>query len=142
MKTIILTFALSMTFVTLNAQEYTIVSNYLDTNENTTYKHSLSNFVSEVFSQETFKYREFLKESAVSKMNYKIGAHVFTKKELAKLMRKGARKSENLEAFENYLNDKNSKFTNYISREDLIQLFLTFRKGTLHQYLDDLASNL
>ncbi|MDO1501630.1 hypothetical protein Q2T40_15960 [Winogradskyella maritima] len=149
MKTLITTIVTLLLTVTLTAQNYVAVntSNFeTDVRTVSTKKISKTKSVSaltlEIYETSNFEYRTFLKDAEDAKKRYQIGREIYTKKELVKIFRKGARRSENVIEFEEFLTDYNPKFLNNVSERETADIFTKFREGTLHAYLDKLPSGI
>jgi hypothetical protein len=148
MKTLNTTIALLFFSITVFSQNYLVVNN--STTDNIYEKprlrsikkaKTIDSFTLEIYNNDDFDYRDFLSDSENSKVSYRIGTQSYTKKEIAKIFRKGARKSENIEEFEAYLNKINPKFVPNISERETEDIFTKFREGTLHAYLDELSED-
>lgn len=149
MKTLITTIATLLLTVNLTAQNYVAVntSNYeTDVRTVSTKKISKTKSVSaltlEIYETSNFEYRTFLKDAEDSKKRYKIGQEVYSKKELVKIFRKGAKRSENVIEFEEFLTDYNPDFLKNVSERESVDIYNKFREGTLHAYLDSLPSGI
>jgi hypothetical protein len=149
MKTLITTFAIILFTGSLLAQNYVAVNNnVIDTefkklpSKSVSKATSVSSFTTEIYGIASFQYRIFLKDAEDSKKYYQIGTEIYTKKELSKVFRKGAKRSENVIEFENYLTDINPIFLKDISKRETADIFTKFREGTLHAYLDSLPSGI
>lgn len=147
MRTSIITAAVLFLHINLISQNYLVASNNYGPNElgyNTYHitvsdTYNYSSFTYEVIAVEDFEYRQFLREAKVSNKNYGIGEKQYNEVELAKVFRKGARKSENTAEFITFLKKENPNLISNLSEDDLNTLFKQFRTGTFHEYLDDLA---
>ncbi|WP_299130978.1 hypothetical protein [uncultured Winogradskyella sp.] len=149
MKTLITTIVTLLLTVTLTAQNHVAVNtlNYeTDVRTVSTKKiseiESVSALTLEIYETSNFEYRNFLKDAEDSHKRYQIGQEIYTKKELVKIFRKGARRSENVIEFEEFLTDYNPKFLNNVSELETVDIFTKFREGTLHAYLDTLPSGI
>lgn len=143
MKKTILIFALIVFSISSPAQTYTVAYNQANTIDRPTSRNEIlsANFLREIFQNEDFEYREFLKDSKDSRSKYKYGKKNYSKTELVKLLRKAARKSGNTTEFSEFLDKVNPSFRNYVSDNDLDQLYKKFRKGTFNKYVQDLADS-
>lgn len=151
MKTLIITSAILFFHVNLVSQNYIIASNTVDVQglhftKNKTTLNTLASaylsFADEVTTKSNFEYRNFLRDSKKSNRTYLVGNKRYSKEELTKIFRKGARKSEDAKEFEVYLRKENPKLASLISQNEIEVLFHKFREGTLHAYLDSLPSSL
>lgn len=142
MKTLFLTLALVVFSVSITAQDYTRVSNTsLKTEPSTAHIYPPSKFTTDVMAKERFKYRDFVSKSRKSDENFQIGQKIYTKKQLAQLLRKKARKSVNQNQFIQFMIDENPQFASYFSNEEMVSLYQKFREGTFNKYVNDLASD-
>ena len=151
MKTLIITTAILFFQSILFSQNYIVASNNVDNDRiSFTRNRTISNssvlaymsFTDEVNMDADFEYRDFLRDSKKSKKTYRIGTERYSKEELTKIFRKGARKSENSTDFETYLNAQNPKLVLSLSQNEIETLFQKFREGTFQAYLDSLPSVL
>ncbi len=142
MKTLILTFTLLAYSVSIYAQDYAAVSNSSSRTEHKVSDYGqLSHFTSNVLLDEEFKYRQFLKKSKSSKVNFHLDGQTITKRELAKSLRKAAIKSENSREFQKFLKNNYPQLMSVLSEKEMELLYEKFRKGTFNSYIQDLAEN-
>mgnify|MGYP003109855567 FL=1 len=140
MKYVLSTIALLLISISVIAQNFITVSNSIATDEMVSSpSHQISNFMVEVASENEFKYRNFLREAKNSEKIYEVGQDTFTKKELTKLLRRAAMKTNNLNEFKSFLATKNYSIANELSHQDMHSIFHLFRKNSFEKYLDDLA---
>lgn len=149
MKTLITTFVIILVTSTLFAQDYaTVDHSKIDTeyrrttSKKTINRYSVSKLASEIYETSNFNYRNFLKDAEDSKKRYQIGTETYTKKELVKIFRKGARRSETVVEFEGYLTKINPQFLKGISEREAIDIFNKFRVGTFYAYIDSLPTGI
>lgn len=149
MKTLITAFTVilfsSMSFAQTHVASHTIEMDTMyksTSSKNTTKAASVSTLILEIYETSNFNYRTFLKNADASKAVYQINTETYTKKELTKIFRKGAKRNETVVEFEGYLNNMNPDFLKGISEKASVAVFNKFRKGTLHAYLDALPSDI
>ncbi len=141
MKTLFLTFALIVFSVSITAQDYKKDLNSSLKNEPSVAQFNpLSDFTIDVITKEKFKYRDFVSKSRQSKDTYQIGQKVYSRIQLVELLRKNAKKSVDNVEFHKLLMQENPQFSSYFSNEEMVALYEKFRKGTIHKYVNDLAS--
>lgn len=149
MKTIYTTIALLFFSIGLQSQNYVAIhTKVVDNNSFDDLKprvflktKSINTLTLEIYNDQSFDYDQFLKDSENSITRYRAGNIIYTKRELIKIFRKGARKSENVLEFEKYLDGINSKIVPAISERESDAIFHKFREGRLHAYLDNLSSS-
>ncbi len=142
MKNLILTFILLVYSVSLTAQDYAVVLNADSRNGAKIEKDSpLNKFTSDILSNKEFKYRDFLKQSKSSKVNFHLNGNTFTNTEFTKLLRKSARSAGSYKGFKQLLENTYPKFFRVLSDEEMHLLYQRFRKGTFNAYIQNLAEN-
>ncbi len=142
MKNLILTFILLVYSVSLTAQDYAVVLNADSRNGAKIEKDSpLNKFTSDILSNKEFKYRDFLKQSKSSQLNFHLNGNTFTKTEFTKRLRKSARSAGSYKEFKQLLENTYSKFFRVLSDEEMHLLYERFRKGTFNAYIQNLAEN-
>ncbi len=142
MKNLILTFTLLVYIASLNAQDYAVVDNMKPRIEHKVSNNSqLAYFTSDVILNEKFRYRDFLKKTKNTKVNFHINGETHTKMELTKLLRKAAIASESDGDFQKFLINTYPQFLSVLSDKEVHLLYEKFRKGTLKSYFQDLAEN-
>lgn len=143
MKNLFLTLSVLVYSLATVAQNDIIILNTVSiTAKDTSNYNPLSSFTMDVASEGKFNYRKFLRKEKKIEGTFQLGEQELTNKELAKIIRRGARTSENFEAFEMFLINKDPMFKSYLSTNDMALLYQKFREGTFDKYLDDLASNI
>jgi hypothetical protein len=93
--------------------------------------------VREIEVEKDFDYREFLRMSRNENGNYILGVESFEKVELLKMLRKGARKSESVTEFKNYLDKTHPLLTINLEKSQLKTLYQKLRVQTLDEYLEN-----
>tara|TARA_R100000935_G_scaffold1772_3_gene5371 strand:- start:2130 stop:2549 length:420 start_codon:yes stop_codon:yes gene_type:complete len=136
MKNFILTFILLVYSVSLTAQDYAVVLNAGSRIEKDS---PLNKFTLDILSNKEFKYRDFLKQSKSSKVNFHLNGNTFTKTELTKLLRKSVRSAGSYKEFKPLFENTYPKFLRVLSDKDMTLLYEKFRKGTLNTYIQNLA---
>ena len=140
MKNLILTFTLLAYSVSLTAQDYAVAFNS-NSRSASKIEKGLNQFTSDILSNEEFKYREFLKKSKSSKVNFHLSGKTFTKQELTKLLRKSVRKAGDYKEFQQFFENTHPQFMRVLTDEEIHLLYERFRKGTFNSYIQDLAEN-
>ena len=102
---------------------------------------SFHKLIVEIYNAENFDYQDFLATSENSKMSYRVGNHSYSKKELAKVFRKAAKRSETVYEFEDHLNNINPQLILNLSDTKTIAIYRKFREGTFHAYVDELSTS-
>ncbi len=142
MKNLFLTIAIVLYSVSITAQmKFRAYSLSYKKGIESVPENRITSYSTKVISNENFKYRAFLRESRQSNEKFQIGQQHMSEKELTKLLRNCARKSNNPEEFKEYLMDSNPEFSNYFSDKQTQALYSKFKKGTLKQYVTDLIND-
>lgn len=149
MKTIYTTTVTLLFSISLLSQNYVAVNDTgIETNSYTNKRsevlsktESIHNLTLEIYNDLNFDYQDFLEDSENSKTRYRVGNQNYSKKELIKIFRKGARRSENVFEFEKFLEGINPEFVPDISERESDAIYYKFREGTLHAYLDGLSDS-
>lgn len=142
MKNLIPILVLITVSLSLNAQDYAMVfpaSTKIESkNDNYT---RLNDFASDVLLTKDFNYRDFLKSSKNSIVNFQLNGESFTKSEFTKILRKGAKKSDSYAEFQQFLNSSYPQFSSVLSNGNKHLIYEKFNKGTFNSYFQDLANN-
>jgi len=142
MKNLILTFIILVYSVSLTAQDYAVVLNADSRNEAKIEKDSrLNKFTSDILLNKDFKYRDFLKQSKSSKVNFRLNGNTLTEQQLTKFLRRNVRKAANYDEFQRFLETTSSQFDRILTREEMHLLYERFQGGTFSSYMKDLAEN-
>ena len=142
MKNLILTFIILVYSVSLTAQDYAVVLNADSRNGAKIEKGSrLNKFTSDILLNKDFKYRDFLKQSKSSKINFHLNGNTLTEQQLTKLLRKHVRKAADYTEFQQFLENTSSQFNSVLTKEEMRLLYERFQGGTFTSYFEDLAEN-
>ncbi len=135
------TFSYSQTYIAANTSQLIDYNREYYSNTKPDHARTIT-FTGEILQKTDFNYTRLLEASENATTTYSIGNEIYRKKELLKVFRKGARRSENIAEFKHYLQDRNPKFLDQLSERDTEAIFDTFREGTLHAYIDNLPKHI
>ncbi|WP_344927719.1 hypothetical protein [Aquimarina addita] len=140
MKTIFTTLFILILTNTLISQE-----GFLAVNENYTFYKTYdfhtqpSKFTAEILNTTNFKYKQFLSNAKKSPNTYLIGDQLFSKKALTQFIRKSVLKSENFKEFLQFTRQEYQLLFSDLSESEIELLYIKFRQGTFHKYIDELS---
>lgn len=88
---------------------------------------------------EDFKYREELRSSKLNNTNFYFGDTLIAKAEVLRNFKRAARKSDNLDGFQQYFLQRKLHYVKMLDRRTLAEIQQTMRSTTLNGYLEILA---
>ena len=109
----------------------------LDTVKLSSQHYTIDKMISKIVSNENFKYRKTIRKARRSKRELIFNGQLISEVEVLKLFKKAARKSESVDEFINYFNDRNQILLIEIERSIIVNLYDNVRKTTLNGYLDE-----
>lgn len=98
----------------------------------------LKDYIHIMVNDDTFRYRDAIRKAKKSSQQYEVSGTLISTKELLKIIKKGAHKSDNTEAFVLYLENRGLKFITTFDNQEKLKLYRVFRKYTFNGYLDRL----
>ena len=123
----------------LTAQEDQRLAQTLDLKTlNGAYRNGeVNQLISEIITDEDFKYRSALKKAKTNQKYYLIGRVKISETDLLKHFKKAARKSDSVAAFAGYFQNRNLDFITVLDQYVLEQLYNTLRQTTFNGFLDN-----
>ena len=94
-------------------------------------------FVSEIISDDNFRYRKTLRNAKELDRYYLLGDVTISQANLLKEFKKAARKSDNADGFLSYFQTRDMNFIDLIDWYDLERLYSVIRQTTFNGFIDD-----
>lgn len=112
----------------------------LDTVSLVANQQSFENLVCDIVLDENFKYKKALRKSKLTKRQYTFSDIRISETDILKQFKRAARRSESTADFIGYFYNKDMDILEKLNGNDIRLLYLTFHKGTLSEYFQELES--
>tara|TARA_R110002051_G_scaffold87713_4_gene154507 strand:- start:63476 stop:63928 length:453 start_codon:yes stop_codon:yes gene_type:complete len=124
----------------LNAQECVVKTNEMPVDQFVEREFTFKDLAIQINFNEEYKYRKSLIKARISNKIYHFKSRTFSEVVILKYLKKAARASATIEAFESYFSKRNLPFIDELDHFIVIELYHTMRKSTFNSYLEFLTT--